>query len=126
VSRGRSVLTLEQYKELLRLSAEAKAAGKNMESWKIAYEWGVNVGTLKSARRRGIKHYDVMIRKEQQQKAREAEQQRRLYEVNAEALILLKAVQSTRYLHFISEAGPGMRNWDNRVVALIKKAGSKV
>ncbi len=126
MSRGRSVLTLDQYKELLRLSAEAKAAGKNMESWKIAYEWGVSAGTLKCIRRRGIKRYDAMIRKEQQQKAREAEQQRRLREVNAEALILLKAVQSTRYLHFISEDAPGMMNWDNRVVALIKKAGSKV
>ncbi len=94
MSRGRSVLTLDQYKELLRLSAEAKAAGKNMESWKIAYEWGVNVGTLKSARSRGIKHYDVMIRKEQQQKAREAEQQRRLREVNAELLAALKTYEA--------------------------------
>ncbi len=90
MSRGRSVLTLDQYKELLCLSAEAKAAGKNMESWKIAYEWGVNVGTLKSARRRGIKRYDAMIRKEQQQKAREEAEQQRLYEVNAELLKTLK------------------------------------
>ena len=90
MSRGNSVLTLEQYKELLRLSAEAKAAGKNMESWKVAYEWGVNVGTLKSARSRGIKHYDVMIRKEQQQKAREEAEQQRLREVNAELLKTLK------------------------------------
>jgi len=126
VSRGRSVLTLEQYKELLRLSAEAKAAGKDLECWRIAYDWGINAGTLKCIRRRGIKRYDAMIRKEQQQKAREEREQQRLYEVNAEALILLKAVQSTRYLHFISEAAPGMMNWDNRVVALIKKAGSKI
>jgi len=126
VSRGRSVLTLDQYKELLRLSAEAKAAGKDLECWKIAYEWGVSAGTLKCIRRRGIKHYDVMIRKEQQQKAREEAEQQRLREVSMEAVALLKAVQSTRYRHVIREDAPVMVNWNSRVVALIKKAGSKV
>ena len=90
MSRGKSVLTLEQYKELLRLSAEAKAAGKDLECWKIAYDWGINAGTLKCIRRRGIKRYDAMIRKEQQQKAREEAERQRLREVSAELLKTLK------------------------------------
>ena len=90
MSRGNSVLTLEQYKELLRLSAEAKAAGKDLECWKIAYDWGINAGTLKCIRRRGIKRYDAMIRKEQQQKAREEAERQRLREVSAELLKTLK------------------------------------
>lgn len=62
MSRGVSVLTLEQYKEFLALCAAAKAEGELLPVSEIGRKWGVNPLTLQSIRRRGIKKYDVMMR----------------------------------------------------------------
>lgn len=59
-------ITLEQYKILLKRKEEAERYGERIRYKDLCEAWGISQSTIGTMARRGIKLYDTMIWKEQQ------------------------------------------------------------
>jgi hypothetical protein len=63
-------ISLEQYKTLLERKEIARKYGERIQYKDLVDAWGVTQSTLGTILRRGIKQYDIIIWKEQQNERR--------------------------------------------------------